>query len=455
MDLPPPSPKKRLPFVAALIETFGFSPAIASVVSSFLLLVVLLAVIWVVRSAPPQTVVITSGPEGSSFQRWALAYQKALAAHGITLEIRPSAGALENLQRLQSPDSGVDLGFVPSGLAKESEVGGLVSLGSIAHQPLWVFCRSATPITRLSDLAGQRIAVGAAGSGTRSLATTLLQANGITGAPTTFVDLDAEAAAAALLEGRLDAVFLMGDSAPLQTLRSLLRSPDIQLFNFTQADAYLRRYPFLNRMELPEGAIDLGKDLPARPVTLLAPTVELVARRGLNSALSDLLLRMAQDVHGKAGILQKRGQFPAPLEHEIPLSDDAARFYKNGLGFLYRVLPSFWLANLANRILVAIVPLILVLVPALRVLPVAYRFRIQLRFYRCYRPLLRLERDAFGPLTPERVRELLARLDEIEATVAQLKVPASFANQFYDLRSHLAFVRQRLHRAAEPAPRLS
>jgi hypothetical protein len=197
-------------------------------------------------------------------------------------------------------------------------------------------------------------------------------------------------------------------------------------------------------MSLPQGSIDLGKNLPAQDVELVGPTVELVAREDLNSALSDLLLEVAKEVHGNAGLLQKRGEFPAALEHEIPLSEDAQRYYKSGKGLLYRTVRSFWVASLINRSLVAVLPLILVLIPAIRFLPVAFRMSIQLRFYRCYRPLLRVERETHGPLTPERVRELSQRLDEIEASVNRLKVPASFADRFYWLRSHLDFVRHRL-----------
>ena len=439
-------PAKRSAVVTALIETFGFSPAAATAVVILFLLAAALAAFWVVRSAPPRTVVISSGPEGSSFQRWAEAYQKALAGHGVTLEIRPSGGSLDNLQRLQAGD-GVDIGFVTGGVSEDKDLSGLMSLGSVAYQPLLVFYRNPVPIERLSELAGKQVSLGTPGSAARTLALALLQANGITGAPTTFVDLDAAAASAALQEGKLDAVFLMGDSASTQTLRTLMRAPDVRLFSFDQADAYQRRYAFLNKIELPEGAIDLGRNLPATNVTLVGPTVELVARTSLHPALSDLLLGVAQDVHGKANLLQKRGEFPAPLEHEFALSSDAASYYKAGKGFTYRLIPSFWLANLVNRLLVAVVPLALVLIPALRLLPVGYRLRIRLKLFKCYRPLLRLERDSYGPLTAERVTELQARLDEVEAAVDALRVPASFADQFYELRTHVAFVRQRLDAA--------
>jgi TRAP-type uncharacterized transport system substrate-binding protein len=370
-----------------------------------------------------------------------------LATHGVTLEVRLSDGSLDNLKRLKLPGTDVDIGFVQGGLGKDVNLSGLVSLGSIAYQPLWVFYRSPTPLTRLSELSGRKIAIGSAGSGTHALALTLLSANGITGAPTTFLELDADAAAAAMVEGKLDAVFTMGDSTSMQTLRNLVRTPGVQLFNFSQAEAYVRRFPFLNKIELPEGAVDLGKNLPSQDVTVIGPTVELVARKGLNSALSELLLEAVQEVHGKASVLQKRGEFPMALEHEIPISSDAQRYYKSGRSWIYHLIPSFWIANLINRILVAIVPLLLVFIPALRLFPVVYRWSIQSRIYRHYRPLLRLERDAFGPLTKERIRELLRQVDEIEEMTGRIKVPASFANQFYELRGHLAFVRRRLEAA--------
>lgn len=442
MDTPKVARRPRL--VAALSETFGLSSAVASVITFVIAAICIVAVVWVVRSSPPRTLTVSSGRPGSTFQRYAEAYQKILARHEVTLRILPSEGSKENLERLGAADSGVDIGFVQGGLTEGVDLNGLVSLGSVSYQPLWIFYRSPTPIDRLSALEGKRIAIGDERSGTHVLALTLLTANGITGAPTTLLDLDAEVAAKGLSDGSVDAVFLMGDSAPTQTLHELIRSPDVHAYNFTQADAYVRRYAYLNRIEVPEGSFDLGKNLPTHDLVLVGPTVELVARAGLNSALSDLLLDVAQEVHGKSGLFHKRGEFPAPLEHEFKLSDDALRFYKSGKSFLYRKIESFWLASLLNRMLVAFVPVMLLLIPAIRFFPSAYKWGIQLRFYGCYRRLLRLEHDAAGSLSNEQRQSLLGRLDEIEKAVNHLKVPASFGDRFYGLQGHMMFVRERL-----------
>lgn len=371
-----------------MMETFGLGRAVS--LSAILLVGVLTiaAVFWFSYSAPPRTIRMTSGPTGSVFQMNAERYKKILARNGVKLMILPSEGSLENLKRLADPSFRVDIGFVQGGLANGLNTDKLVSLGSISYQPLLVFYRGAAALKLLSELNGKRLAIGPVGSGTRSLALTLLAFNGIEpGGATALVDLEAEDAAKALIEGKIDAVFLMGDFASPQVMRKLLSTPEVHMFNFMQADGYARRITYLTKLQLPQGAIDFGKNIPERDVSLIGPTVELIVRSDLHPVLSDLLLEAATEVHGKAGILKRQGEFPAPLEHEFSISEDASRFYKSGKGFLYRSLP-FRLANVLNRIIVVFVPLVVILIPALRLIPGVYRWRIKLRIYRWYRTLL-------------------------------------------------------------------
>lgn len=431
-------------FQAMFMEIFGLSRAVSLSVILLISLVMIFAVFWFFHSAPPDTITITSGPGGSIFQTNAEKYAKILAGNGVRLKILPSQGSLENLKRLLDPSFRVDIGFVQGGVADGLNIEKLVSLGSISYEPLLVFYRSNNPLDLVSQLSGRRIAIGPEGSGTRSLALALLAANGIEpGGATALVDLAPEEGAKALLEGSVEGIFLMGDVASPQLMRKLLQTPGIRLFNFIQADAYARRIVYLNKLTLPEGSIDLGKNIPAQDVYLISPTVELIARPGLHPALSDLLLEAASEVHGRAGLLKRRGEFPAPLEHEFRISADATRFYKSGKSFLYRSLP-FRLASLVNRILVAFVPLVVVLIPVLRIVPVLYRWRIKLRIYRWYRVLRVLEQDLMAHLATEKRDEFLERLDQVEKEVNKMKVPASFGDQFYGLRGHISFVRNRL-----------
>jgi hypothetical protein len=435
-------------FLTPLAETFGFSPRFVLFVISLLGLLMAFAVFWFFHSAPPTTITMTSGPDGSTFQSYAELYRTNLAAKGITLKIVPSQGSQENLQRLNDRAFRVDVGFVQVGAADNTNASKLVSLGSIAYQQLMVFCRGTTPINFLSELTGKRLDIGPAGSGTRTLVSSLLQLNGITN-NATYIDLDADAAANALIAGKLDALFLMGDSASTKIMRQLMLNTNVQLYNFIQADGYVRRVSYLNKLQLPMGSIDFGKNIPAQNVTLLGPTVEIIARPNLHPALSDLLLDAAREVNGNARLFQHKGEFPVGTRFNYPISQDAANFYnRNGKSFLYNKLP-FWLASLLTRVMVSFVPLVLVMIPTIRAIPAIYRWRVRMVLNRRYRLLLGVEREARQPMTTERHRELSARLDSLEQTVNKTKVPASFADQFYNLRGHIQFVRAKL--AAPPA----
>src|SRR5215813_14256565 len=370
-----------------------------------------------VRPAPPDTITITTGPEASLFRNYAERYNKILARNGVKLRVLTSQGSLENLRRLSDPSFSVDVGFVQGGVASGMKVDGLVSLGSMFNQPLAIFYRSSAGLNLLSDLKGKRVAIGVEGSGVHVLALALLKANNIEpGGATRLLELSGEAAADALLRGTADAVFLMGDSAAPQFMRKLMQAPGIRLFDFPQAEAYIRRFQYLNKLDLPMGALDLGKNLPPRDLRIIGPTVELIARDNLHPALSDLLIEAATEVHGGASLLQRAGEFPAAIEREFPISDHATRYYKSGKGFLYRYLP-FWVASLVDRMAVLLVPVLVLLIPGMRIVPVLYRWLVGSRIYRWYGNLLALEREMRMNTDSKPREDLLKRLDAIEQGV--------------------------------------
>jgi TRAP-type uncharacterized transport system substrate-binding protein len=411
--------------------------------------IAILVALHFVRPSPPRHLTIASGPPGSKFNAVALRYEKILAREGIALTVIASEGSLDNLQRMSDPASGVDIALVQDGVGNAADATDLVSLGSVFYQPLTIFYRSSKPLVRLAELLGQHVAIGPVGSGTHSIALVLLGANGIEpGGPTELLDLDAEAARDALQRGQVDAMFLSGDSAAPETIRAMLRTSGIRLYGFPQADAYVRRFPYLSKLEVPAGAFDLGENLPPEPVTMLAPAVELLAHPDLHPALSDLLIEAAIEVHGGASLLQNAGDFPSMRLHEYPISADAARYYKSGKSFAYRYM-TFWLASLVDRAGLVLLPLLFVVVPALRYLPALYHWRIKSRLDRRYRLLMELEQQSLGELTPEQRRVLIERLAEIERSVIALKTPGSHAEQMYVLRQHMRFVRENLERVHE------
>ncbi|MGF6482462.1 TAXI family TRAP transporter solute-binding subunit [Paraburkholderia sp. JPY419] len=412
-------------------------------ITALLIAFAIVLIVWIANPAPPRTITISAGPRDSSFVVTANQYRKILARNGIRLNVLESDGSVQNLQRLLDPKQQVDIAFVQGGVAQGLDTSSLVSLGSVFYVPIVVFYRGAA-LTQLAQLEGKRIAVGRKGSGTRLLALQLLAANGIEpGGATTLVPSDGLQAATQLVAGEVDAALLSGDSATRGLMLRLLRVPGISVMNFDEASAYTRVFPFLDQIDLPPGVLDLKRRIPPETVHLISPTVELVARSTLHPAISDLLIEAAQEVHGAAGLLQHAGQFPTPVEHEYRISEDAQRYYRTGKGFLYRTLP-FWLASIGDRTLVLLLPIAVLLLPAMRVIPALYRWRVRSRIYRYYGSLIAIERHALAGATDEERTQLLGQLDEIEAALNHLRMPLAYADAFYVLREHVGFVRSRL-----------
>ncbi|HEY8607542.1 MAG TPA: TAXI family TRAP transporter solute-binding subunit [Noviherbaspirillum sp.] len=400
---------------------------------------------WLVDPSPPRRVVIGTGQENSAYEALGKQYAASLEKFGITVELRSSLGSRENLQRLRDPDSGIDIAFVQSGSTgqEEAERSGLVSLGSLFTEPVWLFTRR--ELTRLSQLKGMRINVGPEGTGVPDLFRKILEVNGVEAGALRLDMLQNTPATVALLEGRIDGlVFSSAPDAPL--IQMLLQTPGIRLFDFAQAEAYTRRFPFLTHVTLPRGIVDLGRDLPPKDYHLIAPTATLVARESLHPALVDLLVQSADRIHGDAGWFQKKGEFPTASYTEIPVAAAAAKFYQGDQPFLQRYLP-FWLANFLQRMWVVVVALGALILPLSRIIPPLYVWKVRSRVYRWYGQLREVE-QAVEEAPPERRPDVhavqLQRLNEIEERVNRISIPLSFADELYGLRSHINFVRRRL-----------
>jgi TRAP-type uncharacterized transport system substrate-binding protein len=395
-----------------------------------------------VQPAPPQVVVMSTGSLDGAYHAFALRYQAHLAEYGIRLELRPSAGSVENLRRLRAARDGVSVALVQGGLANEDSAPGLMTLGSMFYEPLWLFYRGAREVDLGMRLQGKRIAIGPEGSGTRAVALALLRATGLADR-TALSDLGGLEAAEALEAGKLDAVFAVA-SAEAPAVKRLLAAPGIRLLNAQRAEAIARRMPFLHRLILPEGAADLARNVPPRRLDMLAVTANLVAVEDLHPVIVDLMLEAAKKVHGGAGLFQRAGEFPAPIDLDLPLSPDAERFYRENPSVLRRYLP-FWMVVWVNRFVIVAIPLLILALPFLRVVPLVYKWRVRRRIYRWYGELRAIEGDLrHGHVEPERLTE---RLDRLEQRVKDLHVPSAYSSEQYELGMYIRLLRDRLRAA--------
>lgn len=406
-----------------------------------------------VQPAPPRHLTIVTGAEGGAYYAFAERYRSILARHGVTLDIRSSSGSLENLALLMDAESDVEVGFAQGGTGSAANSPRIFSLGSIYYEPAWIFLRRTLEVQTLAELRGRRVAVGPDGSGTRVLALQLLALNGVALPPTELLYLGAREAADGVVKGDVDAAFIV--SAPeARVVQGLLEAPNVSLLSLDNAPAYLLRFPFLTQLTLPRSTVDFISDIPPHDVSLVAPTTNIVCTDDLHPALAYLLLNAMKEVHGGAGWFQAQGKFPAPIDVDFPLSDQAERFYRSGVPFLYKYLP-FWLANLVERLWVLVLPLVAVVVPLTKIVPPLYAWRVRSRVYRWYGELKFLEQEVAARPAPSAIPELLQRLDRIDRSVAQISVPLAYADQLYTLKEHIRLVRREIREqrlAAETRP---
>lgn len=421
------------------------------------LLVLVLAGFWIasrfIQPAPPSTVTISTGGAGGAYQRFGAVYKDVLARYGVELVEMPSAGSTENLARLRDPEQPVDVAFLQGGTARVQEDDALLSLGNLYHEPLWIFYREGlgTP-TRIADLKGKRIAIGGEGSGTHYLTRELLFINQIDARNTRLLTQGGLGLAQALANKRIDAAFVVGptQSAAIWTL---LHTPGVKLMNLVHAEAYTRQFPYLNKLVLPRGAVDMAADLPPTDVELLAPTATLVVREDTHPALIDLLMQAMSEAHGGSGIFQRAGEFPrAPVmtAADFPLSPEAQRYYKSGKPWLQRFLP-FWAATLVDRMVVLLIPLFAVLIPVMKIAPGLYNWRVKSRIYKRYGELKFLEAELEADPAKLTRGEWIKRLDAIERDVNHLPMPLAFSDMIYTLRTHIGLVRNIIEKQATAA----
>ena len=432
-----------------------------STAGPFILIAValLVAAYVVLDPTPPRRVVLATGPENSAYAAFGAAYQAELKRFGITVELRPSMGALQNRRWLRDPKEKVDLAFVQGGSSESSRMTEeerdnmieLVSLGTVTYDPVWIFYReeSAKKLNKeavlgaIPQMRGWSVNVGGRGSGTPGLVSKILFANGLDRDDVKRSNLDETAAVMALLEGKLDAAVLV--SAPESPMvQMLLQTPGLKLYEFAQAESYARRYPFMRPVSLPRGVVDIARDVPPHDVPLVATSTALLAREDTHPALVQLFVQAASRIHSGPGWIARASTFPNAQPGEFPLAKDAARYYQSGPPLLQRYLP-FWLANLIDRMWVALFSIIAVLIPLSRLLPPLYEFRIRSRIFRWYRNLRQIESD--HELGEKTSPELLSALDKLEARVSAIAVPLSYTDEVYTLRTHIDLVRERLHKA--------
>jgi len=414
-----------------------------------LVAILLVASVLVVETLPPRMIVMATGAEGGANYEMGIRYQKILAQAGVTLQLRPTAGGLENLALLRDSQSGVSVGFIQGGTTSKKESPDVDSLGTVFYEPLWLFYRSEIG-EGIQALRGRRMSIGPEGSGTRALALELVKRLKLAGSLGDLLDFTPSVAAEKLIAGDIDLAFIV-TAWDSPTVQLLMTAKGIELASFPRADAYVALYPFLNKLVLPAGVGDLAMNRPPADVVLLAAKASLAVRSDLHPAIQHLLLSAAMQIHSQPGIFQKAGQFPAAESIDLPLSEAAQSFYKTGRPFLQEHLP-FWIATLVERVLVVFVPLAALMYPMVKFLPQIYDWIIRSKIMRLYDEMRLIEGEMEAPGQGHDADAMIAKLNQLEERANSLRLPRFYAIMLYTLRTHIDLIRGRLLSSPDRKP---
>jgi TRAP-type uncharacterized transport system substrate-binding protein len=398
-----------------------------------------LALVYLIP-APPAKITIATSLQGDHYQVLGTRYQGILSNSSVELELRPTEGAKENLRLLNDPNSGVQAAFMQGGLSNSRLSPDLLSLGRIDYQIFWLFYPKGETITDLTQLKGKRIALGPTDSGDRAVCEKILAAAGVNYDNATLLYVPSKDAAKALDDGTVDAVFL---NLPIDSpiLQSLLASPQYRLMSFSEAEALTRIFPYLVRLLLPRGAIDLDRKVPATDIDLVSTTNVVLVRKDVHPTVIDVLARAIVEAHSRPGLFQKVGDFPTQTDPEFTIAQSARDFYKNGPSVLNQYLP-FWMTSYAQRVLAVVVAAIAIVLPLFNYTPKLYLWFIRERVRRLYRRLRVVDKELTMELSPSAAQTIRIEIDSIARAAAV--VPMRNSELFFGLITHIDRTRTQL-----------
>ena len=414
--------------------------ALRALVALACIVAVVWLALWYFIPAPPSSITISAGVKGGAFEHFANRYKERLARHHVTLNMR-FATAGESARLITDPNSDISGAFLFGGLLTSEQAPDIVSLGRINAAPFWIFYHGSETLDRLSQLKGKRayvtVAVG-------DLVDRILAANGVKpGDMVVSPQRGAPAAAKLLQDGEVDVAILPPIDLNAPSIQTMLRDPNIRLMNVTQAEAITRLFPSLNRLVLPQGVIDLEKNIPPSDVNLIGSTSAFVVRKGLHPQLIYLLAQVLKEVHSGGGVFQRPGEFPSMTDPELPMAEGAVDYYRNGPSFLQRYLP-FWMINYAKRVAAILVTAVAIVIPLFTFTPKLYAWLLHSQLARLYRRLRAVEGELEGDLSVARAEALQADLASINRAARIL--PLRHSDMFFALRLHIKEVRADLNR---------
>ncbi|MCH6257423.1 TAXI family TRAP transporter solute-binding subunit [Puniceicoccaceae bacterium K14] len=407
-------------------------------------LAVFVAFYLMVDPAPPREITIATGSENGRYYELGKRIARKLSEEGVTLHIKQTRGAVDNMTLLNSEDSEVAIAFVQSGMKEiyGREEDTLRSLGSLYYEPIWLFYRKDLELDILPDLEGLKVAVGAKGSGTNAVSGFLLRENGLSRSSIEALQLEEEEAIEQLVANDIDAAFFMVPVVS-DAIDKLIHEESLSFMDMRRYESYEARYPFLTSVKVSEGLLDLKENIPNKSQQALASSATLLVNDRFHPSLTPVVMEALTSVLKDGSLLEKHGEFPSPQFVDYPLTKEADHYFEFGPPFLLRYMP-FWAASLVDRFIIFLIPLLVVIIPLSKTAGPVYRWRVRSRIYKWYKYLRETDKKIVAGTISQDIDKELDRIEKLEEELASVDVPLSYTDELYHLREHVAFVAKRL-----------
>lgn len=394
-----------------------------------------------IEPAPKKEITIAAGSQNGTYYQTALEYKKLLEKEKVKVTLLETKGSIDNIQLIQQGKA--DIGFVQNGVLKPAQLNSVESLASIYYEPLWIFYKNeGFEIEYVIQLISKKIAVGGLGSGTRDLALTILNDNGINNENSSLLELNSTLAKQQLLEGKIDAMLVV-ISPKSALVQSMLEDPNINVLSIKRARAYSRQYTFLTPLTLYEGTMDLYKNLPSNDTYLLATTANLIVRKEMPEELVRLFLKKVKLTHQEKTLFAQEGEFPNLLNMQAPINKEAEKYMKNGDSWLESIFP-YWIASNIDRLKILLIPLLTLMFPLFKGIMPLYTWTMRSKIYKWYDDLNDIDK-ALPSFNQEQLQQKLATLEKLQEEISQqTKVPLAFMGEYYNLLLHLEMITNKI-----------
>lgn len=209
-------------------------------------------------SPGPARVTVAGGEAGGFYLEFATLLAGSLQRHGIAQRAEPltTGGSLDNMRRLAAGEATFAVALLDAAVqqAVGQPAGAMAAVGKVYENYVHCLVRRDSGIGNYRDLAGRRIGIGEAGSGTSLTAHRILEVSGLAGSTKAIkkVNLGLNDGLAALRSKAVDVLFWSG-GVPTAAITEVNDEPGLRLLDLANLVPPLRERfgAFYDRVLIP------------------------------------------------------------------------------------------------------------------------------------------------------------------------------------------------------------